>query len=78
MEEEGLPPRPTYTKLGSLSPASLPKAWALLPASFRYISFNTQKNQQRLHSYFLASRCCHLCTKGAAPCLCLRVLRGPF
>ena len=43
MEGEGLPPRPTSTKLGSLSPASLPKAWAFLPASFHHISFNTPK-----------------------------------
>lgn len=34
---------PHLHQLGSLSPASLPKAWALLPASFRYISFNTPK-----------------------------------
>lgn len=55
----------------SLAASSLlPWAWAILPASFRLISFNTPiRLPWSLLSHFLAPHCSHLQTKGAAPCL---------
>ena len=75
-KERACAPLCISTKLGSLFLPSLPGSG---PASFRLISFNTPvKSLRSLRSYFPASHCCHLQIEGAAPCLCLRVLRGPF
>lgn len=72
-KEKACTPLPISMEPHSLFPPSLPRTWALLPASFCLISFNTPI--RLLQSHFLASHCCHLQTKGAAPCLCLRPLR---
>lgn len=62
------PPPPSWAA-SLLPPSRRPGHSCQLPSATSPLTH--QRNQQRLHSYFLASRCCHLCTKGVAPCLCL-------